>query len=66
MRRYLGVGNMHKQIIATIVAVVAIVGTVFAMSDRYISKATFTEFKDHIVYRLDSIDRKLDTIIEQD
>lgn len=56
---------MSKQVIATIVGIMAIVGTVFAMSDRYISTATFIEFKDHIVYRLDAIDGKLDRILEE-
>ena len=50
-------------IIATIVGIVAIVGTVLAMGDRFIAQATFIEFKEHIIYRLDSIDNKLDMII---
>jgi len=55
---------MNKNIIiGTIVAVVALISAAFAMGDRFISKATFIEFKEHIIYRLDSIDRKLDTII---
>ena len=50
-------------IILTIAAVLGIVGTLFAVSDRYIAKATFVEFKEHIIYRLDAIDKKLDIII---
>ena len=50
-------------VIIIIASVIGIVGTLFAMSDRYIAKATFTEFKEHIIYRLDAIDKKLDIII---
>lgn len=57
--------NMWKQIILAIGGVVAIVGTVFAMSDNFINQATFAEFKQHVLYRLDSIDNKLDKLIEQ-
>jgi len=56
---------MNKNtIIGTIVSIVALIGTAFAMGDRFISKATFIEFKEHIIYRLDSIDHKLDMIIQ--
>jgi len=58
---------MNKNaIIGTIVGIMAIVGTVFALGDRYIAKATFSEFKEHIIYRLDSIDNKLDTLLDGD
>jgi len=55
---------MKKEaIIGTIFAIVIIVGTAFAMSDRFIFKATFTEFKEHVIYRLDNIDRKLEQLL---
>ena len=55
---------MNKQsVIITIVGVLGIVSTIFAMSDRFIAKATFVEFKEHVVYRLDTIDQKLDLIL---
>ena len=50
-------------VVLALVGIVGIVGTVFAMSDRFISLATFMEFKEHIIYRLDTIDGKLDMII---
>ena len=56
--------NKHA-IIGTIVSIVVIIGTAFAMSDRFIAKATFIEFKEHVIYRLDSIDNKLDMIIRE-
>jgi len=43
--------------------IVAIIGTVFAMSDNFINRSTFLEFKEHIIYRLDSIDHKLDQLV---
>jgi len=55
---------MWKQVLAPIVGIVAVLGTVFAMSDRYIALTTFSEFKEYVVYRLDTIDNKLDKLIE--
>jgi len=52
-------------IITALVGIVIIVGTVFAMSDRFIAKATFVEFKEHIIYRLDSIDTKLNLLLQE-
>ena len=56
----------HKTILGTIVAVIVLVSAAFAMSDRFIVKATFNEFKEHIIYRLDTIDKKLDLILHKD
>lgn len=56
--------SKHPVLIA-IAAVMGIIGTVFAMSDRFIAQATFMEFKEHIIYRLDTIDGKLDLIIRE-
>jgi len=53
----------RNTILGTIVMLLAIIGTVFAMSDRFIAKATFVEFKEHVIYRLDNIDNKLDQIL---
>lgn len=52
-------------VIFALAGIIGIVGTVFAMSDRFIAKATFTEFKEHIIYRLDTIDSKLDLILQE-
>ncbi len=52
-------------ILGTIAALILIVGTLFAMSDRFIAKATFSEFKEHVLYRLDTIDEKLDQLIDK-
>jgi len=52
-------------ILYTIVAVMGIVGAAFAMSDRFIARATFTEFKEYVVYRLDTIDKKLDLLLQE-
>lgn len=56
--------NKHP-IIYIIVAIVGIIGTTFAMSDRFIARATFMEFKEFVVYRLDSIDEKLNILIRE-
>lgn len=55
--------NLVTNIMLTIGGLVAIVGTVFAMSDNFINKATFQQFKEHIIYRLDRIDKKLDVLL---
>ena len=57
--------SVTATIIAAVIAITAIVGTVMAMADRYINAATFKEFKEHILYRLDAIDDKLDRLIEK-
>ena len=53
---------------STIIAIgviATILGTVFAMSDNFIYKATFKEFKEHVIYRLDVIDQKLDLLLNE-
>jgi len=57
--------NLKGQIITMIAAVVGIVATAFAMSDNFISMATFQQFKEHVIYRLDTIDHKLDRLIDE-
>ena len=56
-------------VIGTIAGIVTIVGTVLAVSMNYISKAQFTEFKEGTIVsvekRMDRMDSKLDTIIEE-
>ena len=52
-------------VVVALVGIVGIVGTVFAMSDRFIARATFMEFKEHIIYRLDAMDDKLDRILDE-
>lgn len=52
-------------IISTVAAIVMIVGVVFGMSTRYVSKDTFGEFKAGLVHRLDRIDSKLDKLLDK-
>jgi len=57
---------MNKgNVLGVIIAVFTIAGAVWAMGDKFIAKATFIEFKEHIIYRLDNIDNKLDTLIRE-
>lgn len=56
-------------IIGSIAGIMTIVGTVFAVSMQFVSKSTFTEFKEGTVAqvekRMDRMDQKLDMIIEE-
>jgi len=56
---------MKQQIFGAIIALLTIVGAVWAMGDKFIAKATFSEFKDHIIYRLDSIDKNLTRLVRE-
>lgn len=57
--------NIYNYVIATIAGILGIVATSFAISDRMISQSTFKVFKEYVIYRLDSIDHKLDRLIDQ-
>lgn len=62
-------GVVSNVVLGTIGGIVAIIGTAFAVSVQFVSKATFSEFKEgtiaHIEKRMDGIDSKLDRIIEE-
>ena len=53
-----------NNILSAIIVILTIVGAIWAMGDRFIAKATFTEFKQHIIYRLDNIDTKDELLTE--
>jgi hypothetical protein len=52
-------------VIYPILVILGLMGTLFAIGDKVIYKATFVEFKEYMIYRMDSMDKKLDIILEE-
>lgn len=50
--------------VSIVVGISTIIGTYIGVSSQYISKAQFDEFKGGVIYRLDSMDKKLDRLLE--
>ena len=55
---------MTKTVIGTISTLIIIVGTIYAISDRSVSRTEYTGSMQAIEKRLDRIEQKLDRVIE--
>lgn len=55
---------MTKTVIGTISTLIIIVGTIYAISDRFVSRTEYTGSMQAIEKRLDRIEQKLDRVIE--